>query len=493
VLLDSTPSAQDTAPPDRADSNDRTQAAPDPRDENSCSEPPRPDAPAQGPKAKNSEDARDPKATQNCEKADEAKSADAKDASAGTSDLKEIKADATESKSDAAADVGKDSDNPSSVIVPDLSVLATDVLTPQPVIAAAIAVVAPPVSVPVAPSTPVTPAAGIDEIATIAAAVIEKAGAPAVAAASVTSPDPDTSPALDTPSAPAAISAGAAARTESPQTAQEPDATQLPALAEQAVEPKAAKTAPAADVVHPSSPEPAITGARGEPNPLKHPEADGKSSEIHAHDAPADVTASADTSHSELRPELKLTASDTNSPARPAFDPSPNVSPSPAPGMAASSTATSTQQSTPNPATAAVPVPIAGLALEISARAQTGKNRFEIRLDPPELGRINVRLDVDRDGNVTSHLVVDRVETLDLLRRDAPNLERAFQQAGLKTSDNSLQFSLRDQAFSGRDNNGQPTPAMARLVVDDPLAPIETMQRSYGRLAGLRGGVDIRV
>lgn len=137
-------------------------------------------------------------------------------------------------------------------------------------------------------------------------------------------------------------------------------------------------------------------------------------------------------------------------------------------------------------------VPIAGLAVEIVAHAQTGKNRFEIRLDPPELGRIEVRIDVDNDGQVTSHLRVDRAETLDLLRREAPALERALQQAGLKTTDNGLQFSLRDQSFS-QQHQGRDLPAMARIVVpDDKLAPVET-QNHYGRLAGIGSGVDIRV
>jgi flagellar hook-length control protein FliK len=53
-------------------------------------------------------------------------------------------------------------------------------------------------------------------------------------------------------------------------------------------------------------------------------------------------------------------------------------------------------------------IPMAGLAIEIAGKAFAGKNRFEIRLDPPELGRIEVRLDVDRDGNVTSRLTVER-------------------------------------------------------------------------------------
>ena len=64
-------------------------------------------------------------------------------------------------------------------------------------------------------------------------------------------------------------------------------------------------------------------------------------------------------------------------------------------------------------------VPLSGLAVEIAASAQSGKSRFEIRLDPAELGRIDVRIDVDRNGQVTSHLMVEKPETLSMLRQDA--------------------------------------------------------------------------
>ena len=128
------------------------------------------------------------------------------------------------------------------------------------------------------------------------------------------------------------------------------------------------------------------------------------------------------------------------------------------------------------------------------ARRCAGKNHFEIRLDPPELGRIEVRLDVDRDGHVTSRLIADRSDTLDLLRRDASGLERALQDAGLKTADNGLQFSLRDQTMA------QPAAATRRRRAprrssseDDALPAIDATQRNYSRLAGLGGGIDIRV
>jgi chemotaxis protein MotD len=139
-------------------------------------------------------------------------------------------------------------------------------------------------------------------------------------------------------------------------------------------------------------------------------------------------------------------------------------------------------------------VPVAGLAVEIVSRAQEGGKRFDIRLDPPELGRVDVRLNVDDNGKVTSHLVVERSETLDLLRRDQPQLERALQQAGLNT-DGGLQFSLRDQNSAQRDqtprDNGANTSQL--IVPDDEAAAAEAARRGYGRLLGRAGGVDIRI
>jgi flagellar hook-length control protein FliK len=136
-------------------------------------------------------------------------------------------------------------------------------------------------------------------------------------------------------------------------------------------------------------------------------------------------------------------------------------------------------------------VPLAGIPIAIAARIEAGEKRFEIRLDPPDLGRIEVRLNVDSSGRATSHLVVDRPDTLDLLRRDAPALERALQSAGLTTDDGALQFSLRDQSFAGRDQ-GAPVPAPMAPTESD-IAPIDAAVRRYGPPAGLGSGIDIRV
>lgn len=158
--------------------------------------------------------------------------------------------------------------------------------------------------------------------------------------------------------------------------------------------------------------------------------------------------------------------------------------------VAASSSLTALRIDQPD--NASTPVPVAGLAVEIVSRAQDGARRFEIRLDPPELGRIDVRLDVDSGGNVTSRLTVERADTLDLLRRDAPQLERALQHAGLNT-EGGLQFSLRDQNFSNRDQMPRDAAPTHLIVPDDEPAAADAARRGYGRMIGLGGGVDIRV
>lgn len=148
----------------------------------------------------------------------------------------------------------------------------------------------------------------------------------------------------------------------------------------------------------------------------------------------------------------------------------------------------------PAPTAPAVAVPVAGVAVEIAGMALAGKNHFEIRLDPPELGRIEVRLDVDKDGHVTSRLIADRADTLNLLRSDASGLERALQDAGLKTADNGLQFSLRDQSAGQQQQAAPSNQSATQLVVQDTaLATNAASQSNYSRLASLRGGIDIRV
>lgn len=139
-------------------------------------------------------------------------------------------------------------------------------------------------------------------------------------------------------------------------------------------------------------------------------------------------------------------------------------------------------------------VPLDNLAVEIATRASRGERRFEIRLDPPELGRIDVRLEIDSKGNTTTRLTVERAETLDMLQRDARGLEKALQNAGLKTDPGSLQFSLQqDPQAHGRQGHGPEIHGRHDPVQTEGEAMAEVSINNASLAAQLRGGVDIRI
>ncbi|HWP25590.1 MAG TPA: flagellar hook-length control protein FliK [Xanthobacteraceae bacterium] len=164
------------------------------------------------------------------------------------------------------------------------------------------------------------------------------------------------------------------------------------------------------------------------------------------------------------------------------------------PGVAAAVTAHlpapshSTPAAIPAHLPSGAPIALADLPLAIALQTKSGRTRFAIRLDPPELGRIDVRLDIDNRSNVMLRLVAERPETLEFLRRDAAHIERTLQDAGLKTGDQALQFSLQNHSDSS--GGAQPEPAHL-LVVEEASGP--TLAQIYARPAGLGVGIDIRV
>ncbi|WP_181703969.1 flagellar hook-length control protein FliK [Chthonobacter albigriseus] len=126
-------------------------------------------------------------------------------------------------------------------------------------------------------------------------------------------------------------------------------------------------------------------------------------------------------------------------------------------------------QSLAAPQTAAAPpsaqsvlnaIPLAMVGVEIARMAKLGETSFQIRLDPPELGRVDVSLELSDKGEARAHLTVERRDTLDLFARDQRALERALREAGFEAKDGSVSVSLRNngsdqqqQRFAG--GNGQ--------------------------------------
>ena len=133
------------------------------------------------------------------------------------------------------------------------------------------------------------------------------------------------------------------------------------------------------------------------------------------------------------------------------------------------------------------------LAFELVRQVNDGNTRFQMRLDPPELGRIDVKLDIDNSGQVNARLVVEKSETLDLMQRDQRALERALQQAGLDSSKTNLEFSLKQNPFSGgqqgRDDSGQQFSLSGTATGDVEEAPPPTINLYRASLTA--SGVNI--
>ena len=217
------------------------------------------------------------------------------------------------------------------------------------------------------------------------------------------------------------------------------------------------------------------------------PQTDGAATEAKASDRAADAAQGAPTTLPHAGAQGAVAPTDTGAQAASAVQ---------APLTNTTSTASASTATLTATGAGATAVPINGIPIEIAAAFRSGKSRFDISLDPAELGRIDVRINVDRHGNVTSHLTVEKPETLQLLRQDAPQLQRALDDAGLKSGSNGLSFSLRDQNSSGQNsgqNNDNGGNARRLIISEDDTAAAAPVGRGYGRMYGPSSGVDIRV
>jgi chemotaxis protein MotD len=132
------------------------------------------------------------------------------------------------------------------------------------------------------------------------------------------------------------------------------------------------------------------------------------------------------------------------------------------------------------------------LAQTVAAHAARQESRFEIKLNPAELGKVDVSLNIAADGTVQAHLRVERAETLDMMLRDQSHLQRALEQSGLNVGSGGLQFSLQQQG-QGWERPAAPETSVAAAEDDDAAQPVEAVAaaRLYSRAGP--GGIDLRV
>lgn len=74
--------------------------------------------------------------------------------------------------------------------------------------------------------------------------------------------------------------------------------------------------------------------------------------------------------------------------------------------------------------------------------APDGAQRLTVRLDPPELGHVQVRVERPLEAPARVEITVEKPETLTLLLRDQPQLQRALDQAGVPAEGRSVSFHI---------------------------------------------------
>lgn len=123
----------------------------------------------------------------------------------------------------------------------------------------------------------------------------------------------------------------------------------------------------------------------------------------------------------------------------------------------------------------------------IKAQAASG-GRITIQLNPHELGKVEVTL-VKGDGQHVAKVVVERAETMDLVRSELRQLERALAEAGMDVRAGSVSVALRgggseESMAGGDDASGDGRGAQAAFQREEAISQVQVGPR---RLADGRG------
>jgi flagellar hook-length control protein FliK len=127
----------------------------------------------------------------------------------------------------------------------------------------------------------------------------------------------------------------------------------------------------------------------------------------------------------------------TQSPAVDPTAPMLPISPDPVSHPAAPTDAAAAPLPSPHAGTPAAQV---APALVQMGHAPDGAQRLTVRLDPPELGHVQVRIDRPPEAPARVEITVEKAETLTLLLRDQPQLQRALDLAGVPAEGRSVTF-----------------------------------------------------
>lgn len=90
------------------------------------------------------------------------------------------------------------------------------------------------------------------------------------------------------------------------------------------------------------------------------------------------------------------------------------------------------------------------MGVHIARRVIDGSSELTVRLNPAEMGRVEVRIAFDDAGTLRATVAAERPAALDLLRRDSADLGRALNDAGVRADGQSFRFDTRAGTGDGQ-------------------------------------------
>ena len=85
------------------------------------------------------------------------------------------------------------------------------------------------------------------------------------------------------------------------------------------------------------------------------------------------------------------------------------------------------------------------IKVNITKSAIKGVDTIDIQLKPEDLGKIQIKMHISKDGKLQAEIISGRPETLDILQKDVSALSKAFNDAGYDTDSRSFSFSFQNE------------------------------------------------
>lgn len=95
--------------------------------------------------------------------------------------------------------------------------------------------------------------------------------------------------------------------------------------------------------------------------------------------------------------------------------------------------------------------------VNITKSAIKGVDKIDISLKPEDLGHIEVKMQISKDGKLQAHIISSRPETMEMLQKEMQSLERAFADAGFEMDEGGLTFSFNDRDQANQNEKEEST------------------------------------